>query len=67
MIANTGLASRLDLPTLLRDIFNKADKWGNDGKSGRIDPFTDVYDVSLFIAYVFRICAEFALFSSFSS
>ena len=34
------------LPTLLQDITNKADKWGNDGKNGRIDPFTEIYDVS---------------------
>jgi len=67
MITNTDLASRLDLPTLLQDIFNKADRWGNDGKSGRTDPFTDVYDVSLITAYVFRIGVEFVLFSSFSS
>ena len=31
---------------MLQDIIDKADKWGNDGKSGRIDPFTEVYEVS---------------------
>ena len=46
------LASSLNsipvLPTLLEDIIDKADKWGNDGATGRIDPFTEVYDVSHF-------------------
>ena len=40
-ISNT--ASTLVLPTLLQDITEEADKWG---KNGRIDPFTDIYDVS---------------------
>ena len=66
MISNIGLVSRLDLHTLLQDITNKAEKWGNGGKSGRIDPFTEVYDVSLFTMYAFRIGTEFPLFSSFS-
>ena len=35
------------LPTLLQDIIHKADKWGDDGKSGLINPFTDVFDVSI--------------------
>ena len=34
------------LPTLLQDMIHKADKWGNDGK---INPFTDVFDVSISI------------------
>ena len=67
MVSNIGLVSRLDLPTLLQDIFNVADKWGDDDQGGRIDPFTVVYDVSLFTAYAFQIGAEFPLFSSFSS
>ena len=37
------------LPTLLEDIIDSADKWGNDGKSGRIDPFTELYNVSPFL------------------
>ena len=36
------------LPTLLEDITNEADKWGNGGKYGRIDPVTDIHDVSFF-------------------
>jgi len=45
-----------------------ADKWGDNGKRGRINPFTEVYDVSFpcDIAF-FGIGAEFTLFSSFSS
>jgi hypothetical protein len=46
LVAIVGLIPHLVLPTLLQDIIDKADKWGNDGKSGRIDPFTEVYDVS---------------------
>ena len=37
------------LPTLVQDIIVRADKWGADDKNGRIDPFTDIYDVSLFL------------------
>jgi len=40
-----GLNSISVLPTLLQDIVDRADKWGNDGKNGRIDPFTEIYDV----------------------
>lgn len=36
-------------PTLLQDIFGKVEKWGVDGQSGRIDPFTEIRDVSIFI------------------
>jgi len=46
VILNIGLVSTLVLPTLLQDITNSADKWGNGGKNGRIDPFTEIYDVS---------------------
>ena len=53
------------LPTLLRDILGKADKWGN---GGRIDPFSEVYDVSIFSGTtVSGINAECIVFSSFSS
>ena len=41
-----GLIPYLVLPGLLQDVIDTADKWGNDGKSGRIDPFTELYDVS---------------------
>ena len=50
MILSIGLVSTLVLPILLDDITNKADKWGNDGKSGRIDPFNEIYAVSCFAA-----------------
>ena len=32
------------LPTLLQDVIDTADKWN---KSGRIDPFTEIYNVGL--------------------
>ena len=35
----------LVLPTLLQDIMDRADKWGN-GEVGRIDPFTEINTVS---------------------
>jgi len=39
-----------------------ADKWGNDGQNGRIDPFTEIYDVSFFLAaYFFELSAELTL------
>ena len=41
-----GLISILVLPTLIQDIVCKADKWGSGGKTGKIDPFIDIYDVS---------------------
>ena len=55
------------LPTLLEDITNEADKWGNGGKNGRIDPFTEIYDVSFFRRCFSEIDAEFVPFSSSSS
>ena len=47
LVPGVGLISVLALPTLLQDIIGKADQWGHRGESGRIDPFTEVYDVSL--------------------
>lgn len=44
-----------------------ADKWGNNGKTGRIDPFVEIYDVSVFLGMSARLCAEFFFHSSFSS
>lgn len=41
------LASNLVFPTLVQDAIDKAYKWGNDGKNGRTDPFTEIYDVIL--------------------
>lgn len=35
-------------PTLVQDIIGMADEWGNNGESGRIDPFVEIYDVSVF-------------------
>ena len=46
LVTIVGLIPHLVLPTLLQDILDKADEWGDDGKSGRIDPFTEIYDVS---------------------
>ena len=31
---------------MLQEVIDRADKWGDDGRTGRIDPFTEVYDVS---------------------
>ena len=45
-----GLTSSPVLPILLEDIIAKSDTWGNGGKNGRIEPFNEVYDVSLFSA-----------------
>jgi len=50
MISDISLVSTLVLPVLLQDISKMADKWGNGGKNGRIDPFTEIYDVSYFAA-----------------
>ena len=47
LISDVGLISISVLPSLLQDIIDRADKWGDHGKTGRIDPFTEVYDVSL--------------------
>ena len=57
----------LVLPTLLQDITDKADRWGKDGKNGRIDPFAEIYDVSFLQHEFFGMGAEFTIFSSFSS
>jgi len=48
LILSGGLVSILVLPSLPQDIIARADKWGDDGETGRIDPFTEVYDVSLY-------------------
>ena len=34
---------------MLQDVVDKADKWGDDGTAGRIDPFTEVYEVRAFL------------------
>jgi len=45
LIPITDLISILVLPSLPQYITDRADKWG---ETGRIDPFTEVYEVSLF-------------------
>ena len=59
--------STLVLPTLLQDIINRADEWGNDGKNGRINPFTEIHDVSFLLHELLGISVEFAFLSLFSS
>ncbi|KAF9644106.1 cytochrome P450 [Thelephora ganbajun] len=46
------------LPTLLQDIIGKADKWGNDGKNGRIDPFTEIYDLVFLMTARLTTCHD---------
>jgi len=48
MTPSIGLISISVFPLLVQDIANRMDKWGDGGKTGRINPFTDVYNVSLF-------------------
>ena len=48
LVSGTDLIFTPAIPILLQDIVGKAVKWGDDGKSGRIDPFTEIYDVSRF-------------------
>ena len=44
----------------MQDITGRSDRWGNDGKSGRIDPFNEVYDVSLFLVIsISHVCRAF--------
>ena len=45
-VTNPNLISMSVLPTLLQDIFDVTDKWGNGEGNGRIDPFTDINGVS---------------------
>ena len=45
-ISSIGLTSALVLPTLLQDVIEKTDTWGNYGKTGKIDPYTEIHDVS---------------------
>jgi hypothetical protein len=47
-VSKTDLISSPVLPTLMQDIIDKANKWGNEGKSGRIDPFVEVHHVNFF-------------------
>jgi len=34
---------------MLQDIIDRADKWGDNGKIGKIDPFIEIYDVRNFL------------------
>ena len=56
-------------PSLVQDIANKMDEWGDDGNTSRIDPFTKIYDVSPFFqsACCFRADVEYSSFSWCSS
>jgi len=45
LILGFVLISTLVFPTMLEDIINRADKWG-DGEVGRIEPFTEIHNVS---------------------
>ena len=45
----------LVLPTLLQDITGMADKWGSDGENGRIDPFVEIFEVSISLATRFSV------------
>ena len=69
LILNIDLIPILVLPSLLQDIIDRADKWGDHGETGRIDPFNEVYDVSLFFetTYCSRVGVELSSFSSFLS
>ena len=64
LILRISLVSILVLPTLLQGIVDKADKWGNGGKNGIIDPFSEVYDVSIFATYA-PFCTKFPLSARF--
>lgn len=66
LASGTDLDFTPAIPILLQDIACKADKWGNDGKSGRIDPFTEIYDASRFWHHPFFLDSEFPPPSSFS-
>jgi len=46
------------LPTLLEDISNEADKWGNGGKNGTIDPFTEIYDLVFVMTARMTTCRD---------
>ena len=39
----------------MEDVASEADKWGNGGKSGRIDPFTEIYDVGSYRRFFVRL------------
>lgn len=48
------------LPALLQDINDEANKWGNGGKSGRIDPFTEIYHVVFHMIARVSTCDDLA-------
>lgn len=67
-VTSIGLIPISVLPALLQDIIDETDKWGNDGENGRIDPFTEINDVSLLflLGQVMDLRAQFYLSSLFS-
>ena len=46
---------------MLQDIIDKADKWGDNGKTGRIDPFIEIYDVCLFTDFLCGLVLSFPI------
>ena len=69
LIPSAALISISVFPSLVQDVIESMDKWGDDGTAGRIDPFTEVYDVSLPFGNVDHsgTDVESSSFSSFSS
>ncbi|KAF9780788.1 cytochrome P450 [Thelephora terrestris] len=45
-------------PTLIQDIVDKADKWGNNGKSGKIDPFNEIYELLFLMTARLTTCHD---------
>ena len=66
LILGIVLISTLVLPMLLQDITDRADRWGDNGKVDRIDPFVEVYDVSYFFGDVCCVGVGAEYFSSSS-
>ncbi|KII87907.1 hypothetical protein PLICRDRAFT_42425 [Plicaturopsis crispa FD-325 SS-3] len=46
------------LPTLFDDMNERMQEWGHDGKSGRINPFKDVYDLVFQMTVRMATCRE---------
>ena len=49
------------LPVMLQDMIENADKWGNNSKTGRIDPYAEIYDVSCIFSVHFFVGVKLAL------
>lgn len=67
-VLSLGLIYASVFATLLQDTIDKADKWGNGGENGRIDPFIEIYDVSTCTeGYIFLwFSVDISFSSSFS-